>query len=172
MFSRSSNGTGKGNGSGPSVPAKPAAPSIVSRDLRVVGDLVSDGEVQVDGVLDGDIKAKAVLIGEGGHVDGAVDADTVRVHGTVVGQIRARSVTLAKSARVTGDVHHEVLAIEQGAFLEGHCKRIAVDGGDGRINLVVRDGREAGGDDGEADSPTGTAKAAADAPRNVAGAGG
>jgi len=48
----------------------------------------------------------------------------VRVHGTVNGQIKARSVQLAKTAHVVGDILHEDLAIETGAFLEGHCKRL------------------------------------------------
>lgn len=39
-------------------------------------------------------------------------------------QIKARSVQLAKTAHVVGDILHEDLAIETGAFLEGHCKRL------------------------------------------------
>jgi cytoskeletal protein CcmA (bactofilin family) len=48
----------------------------------------------------------------------------VRICGSVNGQIRADNVTLEKSARVTGDILHKSLSIEQGAFLEGMCKRI------------------------------------------------
>ena len=33
-------------------------------------------------------------------------------------------MTLEKTARVTGDILHKSLSIEQGAFLEGMCKRI------------------------------------------------
>jgi cytoskeletal protein CcmA (bactofilin family) len=38
--------------------------------------------------------------------------------------IRAKSVFLASTARMAGDVEHESLAIEPGAYIEGHCKRI------------------------------------------------
>jgi len=142
MFSRNSGSQDK---DGPvATTAKPAAPSIISTDLMISGDLVSEGEVHIDGTVQGDVKAKSVPVGEAGVVRGEVFADSVRVHGTVDGQINARSVSLARSAKVSGDILHEMLSIEQGAFFEGHCRRIAdrKDGAEGRLNLVVKDGAE------------------------------
>jgi cytoskeletal protein CcmA (bactofilin family) len=108
--------------------AKPAAkagiPSIISPDLRVNGDLVCSGDIQVDGWIEGDIQSRNVVIGEGATVHGAIQAENVRICGNVNGQIRADNVTLMRTARVTGDVLHKSLSIEQGAFLEGMCKRI------------------------------------------------
>ncbi|HEV8390028.1 MAG TPA: polymer-forming cytoskeletal protein, partial [Dongiaceae bacterium] len=45
------------------------------------------------------------------------------------GQIKADSVVLEKTAKVTGDVLHKTLAIEQGAQLEGMCKRLEAPAG-------------------------------------------
>ena len=89
-----------------------------------MGDLSSDGELQIDGTIDGDIRTKSLLVGETANIKGEIVADRIQVHGTINGQIKARSVTLARSARVIGDILHEDLAIENGAFLEGHCKRL------------------------------------------------
>ena len=105
-------------------PAKPAPPTLISKDLRIVGDLRSDGEIQIDGAIEGDIRSKTLLIGESAHIKGEIIADSVIIHGTVNGQIRSRSVKLARKAHVVGDILHDDLAIETGAFLEGHCKRI------------------------------------------------
>ena len=120
------------------VSRKPAAPSIIGADLRIVGDLNSEGEVQVDGFIDGDIRTRVLLIGESATVKGEVVSDTVRVYGKVNGQIKARAVTLAKSAHVVGNILHENLSIEEGAFLEGHCKRMREGEfqAEGKINLV------------------------------------
>lgn len=124
MFSRSSKGSSSNVAQTPPAPAKPAAPSLISADLRIVGDLQSEGEIQVDGAVDGDIRTHSLLVGDGAHITGEIVADNIVVHGNITGQIKARSVQLAKTARVIGDILHEDLAIETGAFLEGHCKRM------------------------------------------------
>ncbi|MBL8645102.1 MAG: polymer-forming cytoskeletal protein [Rhodospirillaceae bacterium] len=102
-----------------------SVPSIISADLSVEGHLVSTGEVQVDGTVNGDIRCKALIVGVKGSVVGEIIAQTVRMHGSVKGMIRAKSVFLASTARMAGDVEHESLAIEPGAYMEGHCKRIS-----------------------------------------------
>ncbi len=116
-----------------------APPTIISADLRVDGDLTSEGEIQIDGVVDGDVKGARLSIGQGGTIKGSVTADRVLVRGRITGQIKARLVTLTRTARVTGDVLHETLAIEPGARLEGSCRRMEA-GTDSNINLVVSDG--------------------------------
>ena len=100
-----------------------ATPSLISGSLYIVGNLKSDGELQVDGTVDGDIAAHSLTIGEKARVTGEIVADDVLVRGTVHGRIRSRRVQLAKSARVRGDILHELLSIDSGAFVEGHCKR-------------------------------------------------
>ena len=138
MFSKSSKGS---NGDSSSIQDANVSPSIISIDLRIVGDLNSEGEIHIDGVVEGDIRCKVLLVGETASTKGAIIADTVRVHGTVTGQIKAITVSLAKSARVDGDILHENLAIEKGAFLEGHCKRLTErkELTEGKINLLAKD---------------------------------
>ncbi len=98
------------------------APSILSANLRVVGTLTTDGEIQVDGTVDGDVMAERLTLGETAKVTGNINAELVNVQGEVRGTIRARSVQLARSAKVTGDIWHETLSIEAGAYYEGQCK--------------------------------------------------
>jgi cytoskeletal protein CcmA (bactofilin family) len=124
MFSKNNKGKPAATPEPPKAPTKPAPPSLISRDLKIVGDLKSDGEIQIDGSVEGDIRSKTLMIGESSHIKGEITADSVIVHGTVNGQIKARSVKLARSAHMVGDILHEDLAIETGAFLEGHCRRM------------------------------------------------
>jgi len=129
-----------------------AVPSIISADLKIIGDLSSTGEIQVDGEVSGDIRSKVLLVGEGASIKGEIRAETVRVHGHVNGQIKATFVNLAKTAHVVGDILHENLSIQEGAFLEGHITHMneqqARDAGvhrvadskpaEDRVNLVVK----------------------------------
>lgn len=119
---------------------RPAAPTIISTDLRIDGDVTSDGEIQVDGIVDGDVKCENLTIGATGRIKGAASAERILVRGHVSGQIKSRVVTLTRTARVTGDVLHETLTVEAGARLEGHCRRMdAAPQGEANINLVVSD---------------------------------
>ncbi len=135
MFSKNKKAKGPAKAASKPQPAKPAVPSIISSDMVMTGDLNSEGEIQVDGKVIGDIRARTLLIGKTAEIVGEVNAEDVRVHGNVNGQIKAQSVTLAKTAHVIGDILHEDLSIETGAFLEGLCRRMTdselPDKGDG-----------------------------------------
>ena len=100
-------------------------PSIISPDLKITGDLISDGDIQLNGTLVGDIKSGSLTIGETAHVDGKIAAREIRISGQVHGEVTADDVTLTKSAKIYGDIIHENLAIESGADVEGHLRRQA-----------------------------------------------
>ncbi len=99
-------------------------PSVISTDLKVVGDLHCAGDIQIKGTVEGDVKSRSVTVGEGAHVQGSIYGDSVHVSGSVKGYIEAPTVTVAKTAKILGDIVHESLAVEAGAFLEGQCRRL------------------------------------------------
>jgi cytoskeletal protein CcmA (bactofilin family) len=120
------NGDSATNGSATNGSSTKASgvPSIISPDLKIIGDLKSGGDIQIDGTIEGDINSRLLTIGERAIVEGSIVTDTVRISGTVKGQIKARIVHLDKVARVIGDVTHETLTMEAGASLEGQVKRM------------------------------------------------
>lgn len=101
-----------------------AAQSIISRDLKIKGDLICNGDIQIDGEVEGDVQSRSITIGEGADVRGTVSSDSIRVCGSVNGQLKGQSVILAKTAKLIGDVTHQTLSVEPGAFFEGQCRRI------------------------------------------------
>ncbi len=119
--------------------AASAAPSILSTDFALTGNVVSEGELQIDGKVEGDVRCARLTVGVSGSLSGKVFADYALIRGKVEGQIRAHNVTLTRTARVIGDIVHESLMIEPGAFIEGRCERLAAASpeSDKRLNLVV-----------------------------------
>jgi len=101
-----------------------ATQSIISRDLKIKGDLICNGDIHIDGEVEGDVQSRSITIGEGADVRGSISSDTIRVCGSVNGQVKGQSVVLAKTAKLVGDVVHQTLAVEPGAFFEGQCRRI------------------------------------------------
>src|ERR1700751_1978294 len=85
---------------------KAAAPSIITLDMQVTGDIVTSAELHVSGSVKGDITAKKVTIAEGGSVTGSIEAVSAHVAGVVTGRLMAASVMLAATAHVAGDIIH------------------------------------------------------------------
>ncbi|MFZ3033947.1 MAG: polymer-forming cytoskeletal protein [Parvibaculum sp.] len=98
------------------------APSIISSDLVVHGNLVATGDIQIDGTVEGDIRSQSLTIGEKASVNGEVVAEDIVIRGRVIGTIRGRRVQLSSTCHVEGDILHEALAVETGAFFEGNCR--------------------------------------------------
>jgi cytoskeletal protein CcmA (bactofilin family) len=107
----------------PTVPkAKPPA-SVLSADLTIKGNLRTTGDIQVEGTVEGDIRAHLLTIGEGATVKGECVADDVVINGRIVGRVRGLKVRLTSTARVEGDIIHKTIAIESGAHFEGSVQR-------------------------------------------------
>ena len=102
--------------------AKPPA-SVLSADLTVVGNLKTTGDVQVEGTVEGDIRAHLLTVGESATIRGEIVADDIVVNGRVVGRVRGLKVRLTSTARVEGDIIHKTIAIESGAHFEGSVQR-------------------------------------------------
>ena len=97
-------------------------PSIISADVVMRGNVNSAGEVQLDGALEGDIKAATLIVGEKASVKGEIICESVIVRGRVEGGIRAKQVSLAATSHIVGDILHSSLSVESGAHFEGHCR--------------------------------------------------
>lgn len=115
------------------------APSIIGPDLVITGNLVSRGEVQIDGEVQGDINGTHIVVGERAKITGSIIAEEVVVRGHVMGSVRGKRVLLQNASHVEGDIFHQTLAIEQGAFFEGKSRRTDDPiGGAGQVQPMVR----------------------------------
>ena len=126
MFSKTADPT-----SPPSVP-RPTGPggnvgrSVLGADLRITGEVVSTGTVEVLGEIEGNISAHGLLIGQEGRVKGSVQATTVEVKGRLDGKVACESVTLRSSAAVKADITTTGIVIESGASMDGRFLRAKV----------------------------------------------
>lgn len=98
-------------------------PSVIASNMNVLGNIVSDGILDIDGQVDGNVRGAYVTVRPNGRIRGDLMADEVFVHGTVDGLIKAQNVTLFATAHVRGTVMHESITIEDGAAIDGKLKR-------------------------------------------------
>ena len=98
-------------------------PSIISKDLKIIGNLQSPNDIIIEGKVTGDISARNLTVKETSEIDGHIRAEEAILEGFVKGEVRGAKIRLNKSARVQGDIIHGTIAIEAGAHFEGSVKR-------------------------------------------------
>lgn len=100
-----------------------SSPSLLGREIKIIGKISSKGALQLDGVLEGEITASKLVIEKSAKVVGSVNSDDLVIKGRIIGPVYGKKVRFGSSARVEGDTFHETIAIEDGAYYEGSIKR-------------------------------------------------
>lgn len=111
-----------GAGASAAPKTKPAA-SVLSADMQISGNMRTTGDVVIECVVDGDIRAHLLTVGESATIRGEIVADDIVINGRVIGRVRGLKVRLTSTARVEGDIIHKTIAIESGAHFEGSVQR-------------------------------------------------
>lgn len=104
------------------TPVQSQATSVISKALKITGQLESTENIQIDGEIDGDVRGVHVKVGQNAKVKGSVYGEEVELSGTVDGKIEAKKVILTSSAHMSGDVIHQDITIQSGAYIAGHCR--------------------------------------------------
>ncbi len=99
-------------------------PSLISADMKVVGNMQSAGDIQIDGTVKGDIKSRTLTVGESAYIQGSISAESVNIFGRISGQVSAAAVRVANTANVQGDITYKTLVIEEDAVLDGQIRRM------------------------------------------------
>jgi cytoskeletal protein CcmA (bactofilin family) len=102
--------------------ARTNAPSIIGGGLVVSGNLVSEDDIQIDGRVEGDVRAASVVVGENAVIQGDIVAEEAVIRGRLEGSVRARKLQLCSTARVNGNILHEAMSVETGAIFQGNCR--------------------------------------------------
>lgn len=97
------------------------AETIIGNSSILIGILTSDGNVQVDGVFEGEITTSLhVQVGSSGRVRAHMQVAACTITGSVVGNIHASNdVIIEASARVWGQIEAPSLQIQPGAVFKG-----------------------------------------------------
>ena len=98
-------------------------PSLLSSDLFIKGNLTTSGDIQIEGEVEGNIKANLLTVGQNAKIKGEINTNELIINGFVSGTIRSKKVTLTSSAKVEGDIIHNTIAIETGAHFEGSIEK-------------------------------------------------
>jgi cytoskeletal protein CcmA (bactofilin family) len=102
-------------------PNSPGRPTVFGKSMKIIGEVSSDEELQLDGDLEGKLTLKNRLtVGPGSNVKANIKASEVVVFGTVHGNVEAENrITLRTGANLVGDIKTAGIVIEDGAYFKG-----------------------------------------------------
>lgn len=121
-----------------SAPGTGAA-TIIAAGTTLKGDISSNGDIRIDGTLQGNIQCQAkVVIGSNGTVEGDISGQQADIMGKVTGTIKVKELLQLKGGcQVNGNLYSGKLQIEPSASFNGQCHMNTAT--NGSVNEVVSD---------------------------------
>lgn len=97
--------------------------NIIGAGTSIKGDVISNGDIRIDGTLQGTVKTKGKLIvGSNGNVEGEFYCTNGDFQGIINGKVNVSELLILKSTcKLSGEINTNKLAIEPGAVFSGSC---------------------------------------------------
>ncbi|MCF6279486.1 MAG: polymer-forming cytoskeletal protein [Flavobacteriaceae bacterium] len=97
--------------------------NIIAKNTSIVGDINSEGDFRVDGLVEGTIKTTGrVVIGTQGTVKGTIECSNADIEGVFSGKlIVSELLSLKASAKINGEVIINKLSVEPNATFNATC---------------------------------------------------
>lgn len=97
--------------------------NIIAKGTKIVGDFFSEGDLRVDGTIEGNINTPGkVVVGKAGQIKGKLQCNNAYFEGQLSGSIELTgTLTLKESAHIEGEVVTQKLAVEPGATFNVTC---------------------------------------------------
>lgn len=98
--------------------------SVLGGGMTVTGDVQGDGELRIEGRVEGSVKTNGrVIVESSGEVEGGIEAGEVVASGKVSGKITAKgAVRLKNGCKVEADVHAPTIELEEGGTVNGRLE--------------------------------------------------
>ena len=99
--------------------------SIISKDLFLKGDLTTDGLLEIEGKIEGNIKGNEITIRESGFVNGNIISNISNIKGNFQGTIKSQRINVSGKANIKGTLEYVSLCVEDGSSIDGDLKRVS-----------------------------------------------
>ncbi len=93
--------------------------ATIGRGITITGEVSCVQDLQIEGLVNGDVRCPTLLLNEGGTINGSVHADRVRISGRVDGAVEAGDLALEATAFIEGDVTYTRLKVSPGGKIRG-----------------------------------------------------
>lgn len=110
--------------------------TVIGPSVKVKGDFNCQGNIIVEGTVDGNLKTNGSLeVGNKAKITAQVEAKEAKIGGEITGNVKIKGfLEITNTAKIYGDIEASVLSIERGAVFNGKCAMAAGDADAGKIN--------------------------------------
>jgi len=123
------------------------AETIIGASIKVKGNFQGQGNIIIEGILDGSLKtAASVFIGDQAKIAANIEAKDIIVNGEIHGNVKAKNyLSVGSTAKIFGDLQYGEISIEKGASINGQLlmlseehKRTEKIKGEEKTNIVAK----------------------------------
>jgi cytoskeletal protein CcmA (bactofilin family) len=100
------------------------AVNLISSSTNVTGDISTESDIRIDGILTGNLVTNGrLIIGSNGKIEGDIRCKSAEIEGVMKGRVIVDELlSLKSSSTFTGDITTSQLLIEPGAIFQGNCQ--------------------------------------------------
>ncbi len=105
------------------APSGTGAINVIGEGTTIVGDLSSNGDLRIDGVVEGSVRTQSkCVLGATGRIIGNIESKSCDVSGRVDGNVKVNELLLIKSSgKINGDIKTSKIVVENGGEFNGAC---------------------------------------------------
>ena len=93
--------------------------SIIGEGIDFAGEINTEGNIHIDGIMRGIIRANEVVIGPNGEFDGEIIADILIINGIIKGKFTIKNLHIRKGGLLQGRAKYEILIVDIGGKIQG-----------------------------------------------------
>jgi len=101
--------------------------SRIAAGVVIIGDIVSPGDLRIDGTIEGKIKSSTrIVVGEEAKLKGSLYCDSLDFWGDMDGEIYVRdTLSIKAGSKIKGSIHVHRFEVEMGAEINGNCQMLS-----------------------------------------------
>ncbi len=110
--------------------------TIIGKSIKVKGNFHGQGNIIIDGEVEGDIKTDGDLFaGENSVILANIIAKNANISGKIKGNIKVSGyLEVSAKANIKGDISAKELSVAKGAIINGNCEMLIKEANNQKIN--------------------------------------
>jgi len=131
--------------------------AVICEGVKITGDIEADCDLELDGVVTGNVKCRNLVMGDSGVIDGDIDAVNLTIAKSIKGNVTVSNQLIIKEnttligdviagvmvceGKIEGSIKSSIIELKSTSNVKGNCtgERIIIEDGaivNGKISIV------------------------------------